>query len=106
MGGTTAKACLIENGRPDIAPAMEAARVHLVEKDKAPRRYSMVGFGGAGPAHAAEVARLLGVAEVIVPPASGAASALGFLAAPLSFEQSRSHPVILAEPFDGSGVDA
>ena len=39
----------------------------------------MVGFGGAGPAHAAEVARSLGVNEVIIPPASGAASALGFL---------------------------
>jgi 5-oxoprolinase (ATP-hydrolysing)/N-methylhydantoinase A len=83
-----------------------AARVHLVEKDKDPRRYAMVGFGGAGPAHAAEVARLLGVTEVIVPPASGAASALGFLAAPLSFEQSRSHPVILVDPFDGASVDA
>ena len=55
----------------------------------------MVGFGGAGPAHAAGVARILGVQEVLIPPASGAASALGFLAAPLSFEQVRSHPVRL-----------
>ncbi len=58
-----------------------AARVHIVEKGKDPRRYAIVGFGGAGPAHAADVARVLGVREVIVPPASGAASALGFLAA-------------------------
>ena len=28
MGGTTAKACLIENGRVEVAPMMEAARVH------------------------------------------------------------------------------
>jgi 5-oxoprolinase (ATP-hydrolysing)/N-methylhydantoinase A len=28
MGGTTAKACLIEDGRAEIAPLMEAARVH------------------------------------------------------------------------------
>jgi 5-oxoprolinase (ATP-hydrolysing) len=34
-----------------------AARVHMVEKGKDPRRYAMVGFGGAGPAHAADVAR-------------------------------------------------
>ena len=40
-----------------------AARVHLVEKGKDPRRYAMVGFGGAGPAHAADVARVLGVAR-------------------------------------------
>src|SRR5581483_11519252 len=72
-----------------------AARIHIVEKGKDPRRYAMVGFGGAGPAHAAEVARILGVREVLIPPASGAASALGFLAAPLSFEQVRSHPVRL-----------
>ena len=38
-----------------------AARVHLVEKGKDPRAYAMVGFGGAGPAHAAGVARALGV---------------------------------------------
>ena len=74
----------------------DAARVHLAEKGKDPRRYAMVGFGGAGPAHASEVARSLGVKEVIIPPASGAASALGFLAAPLSFECVRSRPTTLA----------
>jgi 5-oxoprolinase (ATP-hydrolysing)/N-methylhydantoinase A len=68
-----------------------AARIHIVEKGRDPRAYAMVGFGGAGPAHVAEVARLLGVRQVLIPPASGAASAVGFLAAPLSFEQVRSH---------------
>ncbi|MFE0758073.1 hydantoinase B/oxoprolinase family protein [Inquilinus sp. NPDC058860] len=82
-----------------------AARVHLVEKGKDPRRYAMVGFGGAGPAHAAGVARVLGVAEVIIPPASGAASALGFLAAPLSFELVRSHPVRFSGEFDADAVN-
>ncbi len=74
----------------------DAARVYLVERGRDPRRYAMVGFGGAGPAHAAEVARALGIAEVIVPPASGAASALGFLAAPLSASRVRSRPTRLA----------
>jgi 5-oxoprolinase (ATP-hydrolysing)/N-methylhydantoinase A len=83
-----------------------AARVHLVEKGKDPRRYAMVGFGGAGPAHAADVARALGIREVIVPPASGAASALGFLAAPLSFELVRSFPVEFAKGFDAAGINA
>ena len=82
-----------------------AARIHIVEKGKDPRAYAMVGFGGAGPAHAAEVARILGVAEVIIPPASGAASALGFLAAPLSFEQVRSHPVRLDAPDAAAVID-
>jgi len=74
-----------------------AARVHIVEKGRDPRRYAMVAIGGAGPAHAARVARKLGVAEVVVPPASGAASALGFLVAPMSFEQTRSLPCLLKD---------
>jgi 5-oxoprolinase (ATP-hydrolysing)/N-methylhydantoinase A len=83
-----------------------AARVHLVEKGRDPRNYAMVGFGGAGPAHAVEVARVLGVREVIIPPASGAASALGFLAAPLSFETVRSHPVEFTAGFDAAALEA
>lgn len=82
-----------------------AARVHLVEHGKDPRNFSMVGFGGAGPAHAADVARALGVKEVIVPPASGAASAFGFLAAPLSFEQVQSLPLELSSLQDGSAAN-
>ena len=82
-----------------------AARVHLVEKGKDPRRYAMVGFGGAGPAHAADVARVMGVGEVIIPPASGAASALGFLAAPLSFELVRSLPVEFSDGFDAAAIN-
>ncbi len=83
-----------------------AARVHLVEKGKDPRSYSIVGFGGAGPAFAAGVARALGVREVIVPPASGAASALGFLTAPLSFETARSSIIEFAAGFDAPRLNA
>ncbi|MFV0383248.1 hydantoinase B/oxoprolinase family protein [Paracoccus sp. (in: a-proteobacteria)] len=82
-----------------------AARVHLVERGKDPRDYAMVGFGGAGPAHAADVARVMGVGTVLIPPASGAASALGFLAAPLSFEDVRSKRVEIASGFDAAGVN-
>ena len=46
----------VELGKRDLD-----ARVHLVEKGRDPRRYAMVAFGGAGPAHAARVARILGV---------------------------------------------
>jgi 5-oxoprolinase (ATP-hydrolysing) len=83
-----------------------AARTHLVERGRDPRDYAMVAFGGAGPAFAADVARSLGVREVIVPPASGAASALGFLAAPLSFETARSHPMRLGAGFDAAAANA
>ena len=83
-----------------------AARIHLVEKGKDPRAYAMVGFGGAGPAHAAGVARILGIREVIIPPASGAASCLGFLVAPLSFERVRSWPVRFAPGYDAAAINA
>ncbi|MBT53365.1 MAG: methylhydantoinase [Mameliella sp.] len=90
-----------------VVESMAAAtRVHLIEKGKDPRGCAMVGFGGAGPAHAADVARAMGVREVIIPPASGAASALGFLTAPLSFELSRSMPVQLTEGFDPAPIES
>ncbi len=82
-----------------------AARVHIVEKGRDPRRYAMVAMGGAGPLHAARVARQLGMREVIVPPASGAASALGFLGAPVSYEIARSFPVRIADP-DYAAIEA
>ncbi|MCH7942431.1 MAG: hydantoinase B/oxoprolinase family protein [Proteobacteria bacterium] len=69
-----------------------AARVHIVEKGHDPRRFALVAMGGAGPLHAVAVARRLGVKEIIVPPASGTASAMGLLAAPISYELSRSLP--------------
>ena len=72
-----------------------AARVHVVEKGYDPRRFAMVAFGGAGPAHALRVAKSLGVETVIVPPASGAASAFGFLGAPVAHEAARSAPALL-----------
>jgi N-methylhydantoinase A/oxoprolinase/acetone carboxylase beta subunit len=63
-----------------------AARIHIIEKGKDPRRYVMVAFGGAGPTHACRVARVLGMPRVVIPLAAGVTSALGCLAAPLSFE--------------------
>jgi 5-oxoprolinase (ATP-hydrolysing)/N-methylhydantoinase A len=83
-----------------------AARAHIIERGCDPRAFSMVAFGGAGPAHAARVARLLGVREVIVPPASGAASAVGFLAAPASFETVRSAVFAVDEMLDLAAVSA
>ena len=78
-----------------------AARVYLIERGQDPRRFALIAFGGAGPSHAARVARILGMAEVIVPPASGVASALGLLIAPVSVELVHSLPGPLdALPWD------
>jgi N-methylhydantoinase A/oxoprolinase/acetone carboxylase beta subunit len=68
----------------------EAARVHAVEVNVDVRSFTMVAFGGAGPIHAAGVARRLGVSHVIYPRDAGVLSAWGLLTAPLAFEFARS----------------
>ncbi|MGH7126082.1 MAG: hydantoinase/oxoprolinase family protein, partial [Stellaceae bacterium] len=67
-----------------------AARVHIAESGTDPLRYRMVAFGGAGPVHAYEIARLLNVREVIFPRGAGVASAIGMLVAPRSVEYTQS----------------
>lgn len=66
-----------------------AARVHIIERNRDPRALTTIAFGGAGPAHAVAVARILGSPAVIFPPGAGVASAFGALVAPLSFTASR-----------------
>jgi len=66
-----------------------AARVHIIERNRDPRSLAIIAFGGAGPAHAVAVARLLGSPTVIFPPGAGVASALGGLVAPIAFSAGR-----------------
>ncbi|QBY56197.1 hydantoinase/oxoprolinase family protein [Cupriavidus oxalaticus] len=56
-----------------------ATRVHMAEKGKDPRAYSMIAFGGAGPVHAYALAKLLKVRRIIIPMGAGVISAFGFL---------------------------
>jgi len=63
-----------------------AARVHAVERGQDTARLPMLVFGGNGPVHGPGVAQALGSDSVVVPPAAGVLSALGFLAAPLSID--------------------
>ena len=81
-----------------------AARLHIIGRNKDPRNYSIIAFGGAGPAHACDVARILGATEVIAPLAAGVTSALGCLTAPLSLEDVRSVPGSL-EDFNSEDVN-
>ena len=68
-----------------------ATRVHLAEKGRDPRRYTLIAFGGAGPVHACNLARLLKMRRVLVPLGAGVASALGFLVAPPATDMVRSY---------------
>lgn len=74
-----------------------AARTHVAEKNRDPRRYALVAFGGAGPAHACSVAQKVRASRVLVPVAAGATSALGLLVAPPAFEFVHSHVGTLGE---------
>ncbi|GGD72525.1 hydantoinase/oxoprolinase family protein [Croceicoccus mobilis] len=56
-----------------------AIRTITVRRGIDPREFALVAYGGAGPMHAADIARLLGVGKVVVPRAAGAFSAWGML---------------------------
>ncbi|HYC45053.1 MAG TPA: hydantoinase/oxoprolinase family protein [Burkholderiales bacterium] len=58
---------------------MGAVRVISVEQGEDPRDFTLVAFGGAGPLHAADVARTMGMRRVLVPPRPGLLSAIGLL---------------------------
>ncbi len=63
----------------------QAAAIHALEKARRIEGYTMVPIGGAGPVHAAQVCRKLGIARLVAPAGAGVASAFGFLASPISF---------------------
>ena len=68
-----------------------ATRMHLAEKGKDPRSYSMVAFGGAGPVHAYGLAKLLKVSRIVVPMGAGVISAFGFLVAAPTTDGARGY---------------
>ena len=63
------------------AQMVQALQLVSVQRGLDPRQYVMVAFGGAGPMHAAELARELGCPRVIIPPEAGVQSAWGLLVA-------------------------
>jgi N-methylhydantoinase A len=67
----------------------DATRVHLAEKGRDPREYSLLAFGGAGPVHAYALAKLLRVKRLIVPLGAGVMSAFGFLVAAPTVDEVR-----------------
>ena len=68
-----------------------ATRMHVAEKGRDPRRYSLIAFGGAGPVHAYGLARLLKLKRIICPLGAGVTSALGFLVAAPAIDYVRSY---------------
>jgi N-methylhydantoinase A len=63
-----------------------AIRAKTVQKGHDPRNFSLMALGGAGPMHAVEVAQILGIPEVIIPPHPGITSATGLLTTDLKYD--------------------
>jgi N-methylhydantoinase A len=61
-------------------------RVVSIERGFDPRDFVLVPFGGAGPVHGGELARLMGVRTTLLVPAPGVLSALGLLVSNLKAE--------------------
>ena len=74
-----------------------AAKTHIAEKGGNPSTVVMSAFGGAGPVHAYGLAKKIGAKSILVPPLAGVGSALGFFTAPVAFDLSRSHRLVLDE---------
>ncbi|MEM9782545.1 MAG: hydantoinase/oxoprolinase family protein [Pseudomonadota bacterium] len=66
-----------------------AIRSRTVQKGLDPRDFALVAFGGGGPLQAAEVAAMLSIPEVIVPPHPGITSAIGLLTTDLQYDAIR-----------------
>ena len=66
-----------------------AIRSRTIQKGHDPREFSLVAFGGAGPLRGVDVARILGIPEVIIPPYPGITSAVGLLTTDLKYDAIR-----------------
>ena len=79
-----------------INASMTAAiRKLTVERGYDPRLFTLVPFGGAGPLHGVELARELGIRDVVVPLAPGVASAEGLVFSNLRSDRIQTHVELL-----------
>jgi N-methylhydantoinase A len=76
---------------------VEALRLVTVARGEDPREYAAVTFGGAGPVHAAQLARELNILKVIIPAWPGVASAMGLLISDLKRDYLRTRFAHLEE---------
>ncbi len=85
-----------------VANMVRAIRVVSVERGHDPRNYCLLPFGGAGPLHATEVARSLGIREILVPAAPGILCAQGLIASDMKDDFVRSGRMPLADTERGA----
>lgn len=79
---------LYELGTAAMAKALRAVSM---ERGRDPREFVLFAFGGAGPMYAVALARAFHIDKVIVPPNAGLLSAVGLLAADVSYDYVTSY---------------
>ena len=77
-----------------ISNMNRAVRAATLQQGFDPRRFALVAFGGAGPLHACELAKSLGIGTVLIPPFPGVLSAAGLTVPP---SRRDAHRTVLIE---------
>jgi N-methylhydantoinase A len=93
---------------------LAAIRLVSIERGLDPRDFVLLPFGGAGPLHGGELAQLLGIPTILVPPSPGVLSAQGLTVSSLREEFSRTclqdlaafDPGLVASRFDDMQSEA
>ena len=86
LGAEEAAAAVLRIANDRMAGAL---RMVSLSRGHDPRDFALFAFGGAGPLHAAELARELGIPRVIVPARPGITNALGCMVADLRHDYVR-----------------
>lgn len=68
-----------------------AVRAVSMQRARDPRDFTLMAFGGSGPIHAAGLARLFQIPELIVPPSPGLLSAIGLIGADETHDEIASY---------------
>lgn len=89
-----------------VANMAKAIRVISVQRGYDPRDYALMAFGGAGPLHAARLARALDMNNVIVPLAPGTLCALGLLLTDLRADFAISRVALLEDAAIDTLIDS
>ncbi len=74
-----------------------AIRAVTVERGVDPRTFTLAAFGGSGPVHACDLARMLGIRHIILPNLAGVFTAAGMLAGDVERQLVRPLPAPLEE---------
>jgi N-methylhydantoinase A len=70
---------------------MRALKAVSTYRGRDPREFGLVAFGGNGGVFGPHLAKELGIARVLVPPAAGVLSAIGLLVSDVAFGRSRGY---------------